>query len=96
MHAAAIRVELLLRDVSSLKEKRSRLKGVARRLRDRYPVAVAEIDHQDLWKRATLGVAVVAGQNGQLNRLLHSVIRWFESQDDLEVLETVTAFMVEE
>jgi uncharacterized protein YlxP (DUF503 family) len=96
MHAAALRVELLLRDVQSLKQKRSRLKSVTHQLTKRYPVAVAEIDHQDLWKRSTLGIAAVAAQAGQLDRLLHSVVRWLDGLADVEVLETGTAHLVED
>ena len=96
MHAAALRVELLLRDVRSLKQKRSRLTSVTNQLTKRFPVAVAEVDHQDLWKRTTLGIAMVSGQHSQLERMEHSVLRWLESQVDVEVLESGTAYLAED
>ncbi|MFQ5967753.1 MAG: DUF503 domain-containing protein [Acidimicrobiia bacterium] len=95
MHAAALRVELLLRDVRSLKQKRGRIKSLTHHLTAQFPVAVAEIDHQDLWKRSTLGVATIAAQAGQLERLIHSVVKWLENQSEVEVLDVVTSYLAE-
>lgn len=95
MHAAALRVELLLRDIQSLKQKRGRIKSLSHRLAAQFPVAVAEIDHQDLWKRSALGVAAVAAQAGQLERLLHSVVEWLDKQSHIEVLNVVTSYMAD-
>ena len=95
MHAAALRVELLLRDVQSLKQKRGRIRSLSHHLSAQFPVAVAEIDHQDLWKRSALGVAAVAAQAGQLERLLHSVEKWLDTQTQIEVLEVFTSYMAD-
>ena len=45
-------VELHLPDVDSLKGKRHVLKGLKERVRARFEVSVAEVDHQDMWQRA--------------------------------------------
>ncbi len=87
---------MLLRDVRSLKQKRSRIKRLMAQITDRFPVAAAEIDHHRLWKRSTLGLATVAAQAGQLERLVHSVTRWLETQVEFEVLEVVTSYLEEE
>ncbi len=87
MHAAALRVELRIPGVNSLKEKRSKVKALAAQLTRKFPVAVAEVGFQDEWRRATIGVAAVAAQHGQLVRVIHSVERWFDAQPDFEVLE---------
>ena len=52
-------VELHLPDVESLKGKRHVLKGLKQKVRARFEVSVAEVDHQDMWQRATLAVAYV-------------------------------------
>ena len=44
------------------------------------------MDHQDLWKRSTLGVALVSGQAGHLDRQVHSVRRFIERVPEVEVL----------
>ena len=50
---------LLFPEARSLKDKRRRLAGLMARIRAGYPVSVAEVGHQDLWQRGTVGVALV-------------------------------------
>jgi uncharacterized protein YlxP (DUF503 family) len=61
MFVALLRLDLRLPDASSLKDKRSVVKGLAAALR-KLNCAVAEVDHQDLRQRTTLAVATVAGE----------------------------------
>ena len=95
MHAAALRVELRIPDVRSLKEKRSRVRTVKTLLTSKFPVGVAEVGFQDAWQRSTIGISVVAAQPGQVTRLLHSVERVLHRLEGVEVLETGTAWMEE-
>jgi uncharacterized protein len=94
-HAAAMRVDLRLDAVHSLKEKRHIVKTISSRLRRTYQVAVAEVDHHDLWQRSTMAVAVVANSAGHVERILHSVERDLRSDDRIEVLATSISFLEE-
>ena len=71
----------------SLKEKRSLLRPMLERLQRHLRVSVAEVSHQDLWQRATLGVAVVSGSNSVLTQLLDDVERFVWAQPDIEVID---------
>lgn len=94
MHAAALEIELRLRDVHSLKQKRQILKSLAADIRKRFPVGFAETDHQDLWQRAQVGVALVAPRAGQLDRMIHTIRRYLDDYGrDLEVLSVGIAHM---
>ncbi len=93
MHAAAIRVELRIREARSLKQKRSAVKSLIADLRKRFEVSVAEVDHQDLWHRTTLGVAVVAPQAGQLQRVIVLVERFLDHHDDVELLASAVGHL---
>lgn len=86
MHVAALRVELRLRNVHSLKEKRHIVKSVIAHLVKTFGVAVSEVDHQDKWQRCDLGIAAVAPQAGQVDRILHTVRRALDNVDEIEVL----------
>ena len=48
-------IDLHLPGANSLKDKRSVLKSVMRRIRNEFNVSIAEVDHQDLWRSAVLG-----------------------------------------
>jgi hypothetical protein len=54
-----VRLELELPFSSSLKDKRQTLRSLKDRLR-RKNVSVVESDHQDLWQRATMEIALAA------------------------------------
>jgi hypothetical protein len=86
MHAAALRIELRLSEVRSLKTKRALLRPVIRRLKA-MELSVSEVDHQDSWQRATLGVAVVAPQVGRLEEVIAVVQRSLLNDPTIEVIE---------
>jgi uncharacterized protein len=82
-----MRLELHLPASDSLKAKRSVLNHVKERIRTRFNAAVAEVDHQDLWQRAALGVAVVGGESAVLDRVLRDILSSVEREDRLAVLD---------
>ena len=61
-----------LPDAHSLKEKRFTVRRIQDRLRARFNVAVAELDHQDLWQRAQVGVAAIASDRAVVEKILRS------------------------
>jgi uncharacterized protein YlxP (DUF503 family) len=66
-------LELRLEDSHSLKEKRHVVKSLKDRLRSKFNVAVAEIDHQDLWQRAAIAVVTVSSDHSHAEKVLQSV-----------------------
>jgi len=95
VHAAALRVEIRLPGVRSLKAKRHVLKGLSTLLTSTFPVAVSEVGFQDEWQRATLGVAMVAPQAGQLERLILAVGRLLREHSEVELLEVGASYLEE-
>lgn len=96
MHAAALRVELYLRECRSLKTKRSIVRPIVEGLRKRHRVAVSEVDHQDVRQRATLGVATVAASHSHLVEMLDEVERFVWSFPEVEVLSVDRRWIEEE
>jgi uncharacterized protein YlxP (DUF503 family) len=95
VHVAALRVELRIPGSRSLKEKRRVMKSLLSHVGRVPTTAVAEVDHQDLWQRATIAVAVVASSGGQLQRMLHAIERDLRKRDGVEVLATSTTYLEE-
>ena len=85
-----------MRGVGSLKEKRRLISTLISHLDAKLHVGVAEVDHQDKWQRAAVGVAAVAPQAGQLDRILVAVRKAVESHPGVEVLEYTVAHMENE
>ena len=66
-------LELRLESAHSLKEKRHVVESLKMRLRNKFNVAVAEIDYQDLWQRAALAAVTVSPDHSYAEKLLQSV-----------------------
>jgi len=79
MPIGVLSLELHLPDAHSLKEKRMVVRSVKDRLRARFNVAVAELDHQDLWQRAVLGVVSISSDQKTLEELFERIERESES-----------------
>jgi uncharacterized protein YlxP (DUF503 family) len=74
-------VELHFPEASSLKGKRHFVRSAKDNLRNRFGAAVAEVDHHDLWQRATLTVACVARSAHEAEELSGGAERWLASGD---------------
>jgi len=81
-------VELHLPDVDSLKGKRHVLKGLKERVRARFEVSVAEVDHQDMWQRATLALAYVSADARHANEVVSKALDFTEDHVEGRVLDT--------
>ena len=75
MPIGVLTLELHLPQAHSLKEKRFVVRKIKDRLRARFNVAVAELDHQDLWQRAVLGVVSISSDRKALETLFEAVRR---------------------
>ena len=88
MHIGVARLALHLAENASLKGKRMVVKSVAERVRNRFNVAVAEVDTQDAWQVATLGIVCVSDDPRHANEMLSKVIDFIEQERlDAEVGE---------
>lgn len=72
-------LELHLPDVGSLKGKRHILKGLKDKVRGRFAVSIAEVDHHDSWQRATLAVACVSHDSRHANEVVDKVMDFVEA-----------------
>lgn len=70
---------LELEGVRSLKEKRSIIKSIIARLHREFNLSVAEVDGQDTWGTAVIGLAAVGNDKAYLHSLLEKSVAWVES-----------------
>src|SRR5947207_7375119 len=80
MHVGTARVALQLAESRSLKGKRMVVKSVIQRVRNRFNVAIAEIDTHDTWELITLGIVCVSDDPRHANEMLSKVIGFIESE----------------
>ena len=87
-YVGILSVELHFPDAGSLKGKRKYVKSAKAQLQNRFGASVAEVDHHDLWQRATIGVSAVAAEGYHLKRVMHQVERHIDTFPAIEVLSS--------
>jgi len=89
MNVGVCRIELHLPENESLKGKRQIVKSIIARLQNRYNVSVAEVDNQELWQIATLGIACVSNHRRHADETLSSVVKFIvQSYPNLEIVNS--------
>jgi uncharacterized protein YlxP (DUF503 family) len=78
MVIGVLRFVLQIPGAGSLKGKRHVLRKVVDRVRARFNVSVAEVADNDLWQKATIGVAAVGNDRAFVNEVLDKVLRSVE------------------
>ena len=81
-----LELDLLLGDVHSLKERRSVVRPIVAELQRRFAVSAAEVDDQDLHRRATVGVALVAADRHHVVEVLDAAERLVAQRPEVDLL----------
>lgn len=81
-------IELFIPDSQSLKDKRQVVLSVKDRLREKFNVSVAEVDGQDLWQRAVLGLACVANDGRHVNQVLDQALNLIRGNPAVEIVQS--------
>jgi uncharacterized protein YlxP (DUF503 family) len=89
MNVGVCRVTLRLPENGSLKGKRQLVRSLSQRLRNKFNVAVAEVDDNDRWQIATLGVTCVSNDARHAQEVLDNVVGFIaRTRLDAELLES--------
>lgn len=88
------RFDFVVPGSTSLKEKRRVVSSMIGTLSSKFNVAVAEVEHQDLRQRGTLGVSCVSNSSFHAQKMLHEVERFVRSRYEVEVVDVDIEVMV--
>jgi uncharacterized protein len=82
------KIRLRLPDNLSLKGKRQVVRSVTARLKNKFNISVAEVEDNDLWQLATLGICFVSNDKRFTNEVLSKAVEMVvNSQGDFEFLD---------
>jgi uncharacterized protein YlxP (DUF503 family) len=88
MNVGICQVKLRLPENLSLKGKRRVLKSIISRVGGKFNVSVAEVNDNDLWQLATIGIACVSNSNQHANEVLSKVVAFItDSRFEVEILD---------
>jgi uncharacterized protein len=88
MNVGVGKVYLRIPENMSLKGKRQVIKSITGKVRNKFNVAVAELDNNDVWQAATIGVACLSNNKRHTNEVLSRVVNFIEAgRFDVELLD---------
>lgn len=88
MNVGVCKIKLRLPENLSLKGKRQVIKSITTRVKNKFNVSVAEVDDNEAWQLATLGVCCVSNNNRHTNEVLSSVMDFIaSSRFEIEILD---------
>ncbi len=94
MNAGVCKLKLHLPDNHSLKEKRRVVKSLMSKLRNQFNISIAEVEDNNLWQIATIGISCVSNSNIHVDDTLNSVMDFIRQYyPELEIIEHDTEIM---
>jgi len=88
MQVGMCKVRLHLPENQSLKEKRRILKSIITRAKNSYSVSISEVEDQDSWQLATLGITYATNSKPQANEVLSKVVEFIRSSRfEVEIID---------
>ncbi|MHC4604393.1 MAG: DUF503 domain-containing protein [Planctomycetota bacterium] len=78
MIVGVMTAKLHMQGITSLKEKRSIVKSVIGRLKSRFNVSVAEVEHQDEKRSAVVAIAMVSNETRFINQQFDTIINFMQ------------------
>ena len=87
MVTVVIQIELQIPGISSLKEKRRVLKSLIASIQNKFNVSIAEVGDNDVYRKATLGVALVSNSSSFGHQAAQKVINQIERNHDLFIAD---------
>ena len=83
-------IRLIIHDTRSLKEKRRVVKSVVEKVRNRFPVSIAEVGDHELWQSAVIGFCLVSSEQVFVRSSIDKVISFIENLCLAEVIVSHT------
>jgi uncharacterized protein YlxP (DUF503 family) len=88
MNIGVCRLQFRLSESHSLKDKRSVVRSMLAQVRNRFPVAAAEIEDQDTWQIITIGLASLSNDSRHAGEVVDAAAGFIISSfPQLELLE---------
>ena len=86
MSIALLSIELRIAGSHSLKDKRRVLQSLFSKIKRNYNIAVAELENQDLWQRADLGIVSINTSGSELNKTLNNIVDYVNNFMNTEII----------
>lgn len=78
--------EIFIYESNSLKAKRSVIKSIIEKSKNRFNISIAEVGDNDKWQRSLIGFATVSNDNKIVDETIERVIQFFNTYSEIEIM----------
>ncbi|NMW84920.1 DUF503 domain-containing protein [Peptoniphilus sp. AGMB00490] len=78
--------EIFIYNANSLKSKRSVVKSIVEKSKNRFNVSIAEVGENDKWQKSVIGFATVSNDKKIVDETMENVIQFFNSYSEIEIM----------
>ena len=78
-------IEILIYEANSLKEKRSVIKSIIERTKNKYYISIIESDFHDYWQKSELSFSFCSIESKDAHRKVEAIIKSIESNPYIEI-----------
>ncbi len=81
------KIDFLIHDNHSLKGKRKVVKAIVGKVNSRFNISIAEVEHNDLWQRGSLGIAAIGNEEKFINSMLDKVLNFIDGLHLVDIVD---------
>lgn len=85
MFIGIIEIDIEIFESNSLKEKRSVVQSLVRRLKSRYNISIAEVSNLDTLNYSTIGISIVSNDRKYIQTNIDKILNFIDNDTRLEV-----------
>lgn len=63
------------------------LRSLIERLKNKFNISIAEVDDNDLWQVATIGIAIVSKDTVYANEVINKIVDFIDNFGDVEIID---------
>jgi len=86
MIVGILTIELIIYSSTSLKEKRFVVKSIKDKLKNKFNVAVAEVDFLDKWQRSEIGIVTIGNEYSHVENSLQKIFSYLDEWNEFEIV----------
>ncbi|MEA1974534.1 MAG: DUF503 domain-containing protein [Bacillota bacterium] len=82
-----INIKLRLYAVNSLKEKRSIIKSIIEKLKNKYNISISEIEYQNMHRESRIGIVAISSSFIFLEKEFDKIIKFIDGDPRIEIID---------
>ncbi len=87
------KIDFLIHGNHSLKGKRKVVKAIVGKVSSRFNISIAEVEHNDLWQRGSLGIAAIGNDEKFINSMLDKILNFIDGLNLVDIVDHTFEFI---